>query len=133
MKSFKEYNDLLPLTEAEKKSEDWTPPLHGAAITKHLGKSHIRGIVSDDDYGRFVKHNQHIPVFRVQHSAAGYKKVRVGNTNGDHFVEYGINRAGTVHKKTVYARADGLHPDVRWSIHSTWNLEDEQAKKKGKK
>jgi len=133
MKTFREFTSLLCLDEAEKKADEWTTPLHGAAINKHLGKSHIRGIVSDDDYQRFVRHQQHIPVFKVKHSGGGFRDIRVGNTNGDHFVEYKVNRTGTVHKKTVYARADGLHPDVRWSVHSTWNLEDEQAKKKGKK
>ena len=133
MKSFKEYDTTLLLTEAEKKSEDWTPPLHGGAITKHLGKSHVHGIVADDDYGKYVKHNQHVPVFRVQKGDAGFKNVRVGNTLGDHFIEYAVNKAGTVHRKTVYARADGLHPKLRWSVHSTWKIEDEQDKKKGKK
>ena len=130
---------MIPLKtymiEAQKKSaEEWTEPLHGESLTKHLGKAHIRGIVSDEDYVNHVSDptGLHFPVFKVIHQPAGYKKVRVGNTKGEHFVEYTINRAGTVQKKTVYRREEGIHPGVKWAIHSTWNLEDEKAKGKKK-
>ena len=134
MKTFQEYLNLLPLDEAAKKEKDeWTQPLAGGAITKHLGKSHVRGIVSDDWYGKHVKDAQHFPVFRVSKGEAGYRKVKVGNTKGDHHIEYTINRSGTVTRKTLYHRATGVHPDVHWGVGETWKIEDEQDKKKAKK
>jgi hypothetical protein len=134
MKTFLEYLNLLPLDEAAKKAKDeWSPPLAGADITRHLGKSHVRGIVSDEWYTNHVKHAQHFPVFRVAKGEAGYRKVKVGNTLGDHHIEYTINQAGTVTRKTLYHRASGIHPAVHWGVGETWKIEDELAKKKAKK
>lgn len=131
MRSFREFDSLLLDEAAKKKPEEWTPPLSGVLISKHLGKAHIRGIVSDEDYAKHVKDKEHFPVFRVNKVSPTLKKVRVGNTKGDHFVEYDLNKSGTVLARTVYKREQGLHPNVTWGIHSKWKLEDE--KEKGKK
>jgi len=138
MKKFDLYDDLL-VEGKTKEKEEWTPPLAGAAISKHLGKSHVRGIVSDEAYGKHVKDHQHFPVFRVKKNSGdgfqnNFKTIRVGNTKGDSFVEYTVNKSGTVQRRTTYHRAEpGLHPGVRWSVGETWKIEDEQDKKKGKK
>jgi hypothetical protein len=128
----KTFHEFLTIDEATK-GDDWTPPLAGHAIAKHLGKAHIKGIVSDEDFRNYVHNREHFPVFRVKHGTGGYKDVRVGNTLGDHHIHYTINRAGTVQRKVVYSRSDGVHPGVHWAVHSSWSLQDEMDKKKGKK
>lgn len=118
---------------ARKKAETplYSGSIAGRDVSKHLNKTQIKKILSDDSYGEHVAHNRHIPVFRVQQWKPGLKKVRVGNTEGQKFVEFHINDHGTIAKKRVYAKVNGPHAN-QWVVTEKWP-EDELAKKAKKK
>ena len=131
MLKFKQYiREPLPLDESAA-GEEWTEPLAGAQVAKHLNKSQIRGLLSDEDYTEHVKDPKATPVFRVKKASDTLYKVKAGNTKGEHHVEFTINNRGLITRKTVFRREIGLHPKLQWAIHSKWSLADEL--KKGKK
>lgn len=132
MTTFYDFINLIPVNEAVGEQADWTEPLAGAKIAKHLSKQQIRGLVSDEDYRSVVKHSNHIPVFRVKKLPGSAKEVKVGNTGGAHHVHYHITNQGKVFKKTVYRKEAGLHPNMNWAIQSTWKIEDDEKKGKNK-
>ncbi len=133
MKTLAQISDLL--TEGKKKeaySDDWTNPLFGPDVAKHLSKKQITAIVSDPDYAKYVKHPQHLPVFKVNKFSSSVKKVRVGNTEGTHHIEYAVSNAGKALTKAVYEKEDGIHPQVKWRLHSQEDMAAKEAEEKAK-
>lgn len=132
MKTLAQISDLLTEGKKEAHSDDWTPPLFGPDIAKHLSKKQITSIVSDPDYAKFVKHPQHLPVFKVNRFSPSVKKVRVGNTEGTHHIEFSVSTAGKALTKAVYEKEDGVHPQVKWRLHSQEDMAAKEAEEKAK-
>lgn len=130
MLTLSELANLIPITEAKGDEKAWSPTLTGKEISKHLSMAQVRGILSDEDYGSSIKHDSHIPVFRVKKLPGNIKEVKVGNTGGSHHVHYHITNQGKVTKKTVFRKESGLHPKMNWAIQSQWSIEDEGNKGK---
>lgn len=129
MKTLLELNTLLE----GKTDEGWTGPIAGADVAKHLTKAELRHMVSDEDYMKHVKHNTHIPVFKVQQFSHNVKKVRVGNTEGNHFMEFALRKGGTPASKIVYARDNSGHPDIKWAVAKVHDFVEEEEKERAKK
>jgi hypothetical protein len=136
-----EFLNAVPLEEYEMELEEkarkkvetplYSPPIAGRDVIKHLNKTQIKKLLSDPHYVQHVAGGRHIPVFRVQQWKPGLKKIRVGNTEGQKFVEFHMNDHGSIAKKRVYAKVNGPHPN-QWTVAEKWP-EDEMAKKAKKK
>lgn len=128
MKTLKQYVELLP----ESTDSGWSGALVGPDIAKYLSKKQVMAIVSDPDYGKFVKHDEHIPVFKVNKDSDSTKKVKVGNTEGKHHIEYSISNAGKALTRSVYEKEDNTHPQVKWRLHSFEDMAAKEAEEKAK-
>jgi len=115
-------------------AEEWSGPLVGYQVKKHLSKSQIRNILGDEDYTKHVDGKApNMVVFKVHPGQHDTMRVKVADTRGEHHVEFNIDKRGLIKRKTVFRRAEGVHPKIHWAVHSTWSLADELKKNKKKK
>lgn len=126
-------NEAIEKMPKEGPAEGWTGPLFGPDVAKHLSKNQLRAIVNDPDYAAHVKHPQHLPVFKVHKFSPSVKKVKVGNTEGTHHIEYSVSNPGKLLSKIVYEKEDqSMHPGVKWRIASFEDIAAKEAEEKAK-